>query len=654
MCGISGFVNLDGAPASASLVNAMLDTIRHRGPDHHAHWANGATALGHVRLSIIDPSPRAHQPFLTANGDGVLVYVGEVYNFRSLRRTLEDEGVQFRSTSDTEVVLHALHRWGVERAVPMFDGMFALAYLDRRTNTLWLARDRIGIRPLYICHRGPLLAFASEMKALLAHPAVPRRPDMVSLATQIIYGRLTGNWTPFEDIDVVEPGTIHRVSEGESSVITYFDMLRDIDPGRIIANGSRPFDDDVNQFEDLLARSVEEHLVSDVPLAIMCSGGIDSGLTTAYASRAKPDIVAYVADVEGVEISEYARARSVCEHLGIELRRVPINQELYLRLWPDSVWHNDEPNFFAQNNLTLAVCRAVREDGFKVLITGEGSDELFGGYDWHAAAWHHWRRIGRRRALIPNNRVFRRLGRWTRWLAPPDIGRLMQEPFRNIGHYWPGQQPRGFVAAVDGGQRMLRQIELMKKFSPLDSLADRAMLAMSIEDAYTHLRTALASTEKMAMAVSLEARVPFIENRVIDFGLHLSPSAKYRRGVTKRVVKAAARRRLPRELVHVAKVGFGPNMESWTAAAPLLEGGMVADLFRWGRRERAAILAQIATNRHLLFHLISMELWAHIFLGSESRDALADRLLRLTGVAAPASPRAGDGARRPAATSAGQ
>jgi asparagine synthase (glutamine-hydrolysing) len=182
MCGVAGILRIDGTAVDAGPLEGMLDTIVHRGPDDRGTWTEGSLALGHVRLSVIDPSARAHQPMLTADGQGVLAYNGEVYNFPELRAELEAEGVRFESHGDAAVVLEALHRWGPKRAIPRFDGMFAFAYLDRRDQTLWLARDRFGIKSLSIARRDGLVLFSSEIKALFAHPAVrPIRDDLHGL-----------------------------------------------------------------------------------------------------------------------------------------------------------------------------------------------------------------------------------------------------------------------------------------------------------------------------------------------------------------------------------------------------------------------------------------------------------------------------------------
>lgn len=214
MCGLAGFLRHDGAAADAASVAGMLDRQRHRGPDDRGLWSHGPMALGLDRLSILDLSASGHQPFVMPDGTSALSYNGEVYNWRALRTELEREGVSFRSNTDTEVVLHALDRWGPEIAIPRLNGMFALAWFDVTTETLWLARDRVGIKPLYWAATADALVFASEAKALFAHPSVACRPDVHALVTNLYLDRLSGDWTAFEGVRHLEPGTLMRCSGG--------------------------------------------------------------------------------------------------------------------------------------------------------------------------------------------------------------------------------------------------------------------------------------------------------------------------------------------------------------------------------------------------------------------------------------------------------
>ncbi|MBI1977957.1 MAG: asparagine synthase, partial [Candidatus Omnitrophica bacterium] len=328
--------------------------------------------------------------------------------------------------------------------------------------------------------------------------------------------------------------------------------------------------------------------------------------------------------------SEVDRAEKVCRHLDVELHKIKVDQEKFLRFWPLTVYHNDEPNFFTQNILSMIVSNAVHQDGFKVLLTGEGSDELFGGYDWQIDAYRMWRIRRFQVAILPNIRLFHVLGRLLSKLSPPDLSNLMRHPLQNIQTRWPGQKPTGQFCAVDGGQRSFRQAALFKKLAEVKPLEERAFLTSCFEDLYAHLRISLSSHEKMAMACSVEARVPFLENHLVDFGLHLPFSAKYHKGVAKRVVKAAAVKMLPFDIVHAKKIGFGINDEFWGNTASFLKDGFVSEFFKWGKGERDAIYKHVSSDRLLLFNLMSMELWARIYCNGESPESLGEQLLEVS------------------------
>jgi len=629
MCGIVGYWNRDGRAASEGTMRRMLERIRYRGPDDQGTWAKGSVGLGHCRLSILDLSPRGHQPFVTADGQGVLTYNGEVYNFPELRKELEAEGVTFLSTTDTEVVLYALHRWGPEKAVPRFNGMFALGYYDRRSDTLWLARDRVGIKPLYLARYGQNIAFASEIKALLAHPDIPVRPDVHSLASYITYQRFEGAWTPFEDIEDVCAGSIVKITRKSIEPSVYFDVVRDVDIDRLLEISYRDPQQLTAEFESAFADSVRSHLVSDAPLAAMCSGGIDSSLTTALAKEFQPDVVAYVANLPGVKVSEGAKAQLVGRHLGIRVRQIDVEQDDLLRLWPTAIWHGDQPNCHANDMPYIRVVQACHRDGIKVVITGEGSDELFGGYSWQVKAYELWRKRRLHSRLVPNHPVFHAAGRLHPQFAPLDLPRLARDPFFRREQLDYSQDLLRQACVTDGGRRLLRHEELFRKLSRVEPVEDRAFLARAFEDWYGNLQAILHRNDRISMAASVEARVPFLENRMMDLGMHFSRRMKYHEGKTKWVVKAIGDKKLPSEIVHAKKIHFAVPMATWRHGALLLRGGVSAELFKWGAEETEAILARALKTETVIQNLVAVELWGRMFLRGESAETLGETLLRL-------------------------
>lgn len=625
MCGIAGLLNHQGR-AEIAVVNSMLDRIAHRGPDDRGTWVHGPVGLGHVRLSLLDLSERGHQPTVTSDGQGVIVYNGEVYNFGELRSRLEKTGIGFKSNTDTEVVLNALHLWGPEQAVMQFNGMFAFAYYDLRNRTLWLGRDRLGIKPLFIARTSTSLVFGSEIKALLSHPEVACRPDMHALITQIIYERLDGTWTPFEKIESISPGTLLKISATEET-ITYFDVLRDINPQRILDGQGMDFPIALQRFEQHFNSSVRQHLICDAPLATLCSGGLDSSLVTAVAKDHKPDIVAYVADVAGMQGEEVRRASSVCDHLGVELRRVPVDLATYYRLWPQAICANDQPNYFAQNIAAMAVAEAMRGDGFKAVLAGDGADELFGGYSWYVDVYKMWRRRRLHAAWIRDNALFRLLGRFNPLLAPLNLEALSERPFAHLNQ--PGESgiagPK--ICVIDGAKRHLREAALFRRLESLPLHEERAFLARSYEDIYVHLAEMLRTNDRMAMWHSIEVRVPFIENELIDHGLHLPCRIKYHRGVTKRLINALALKRLPKEIVRLPKIGYHAPSGLWQGMSGFLRGGKLAELLKWRAADQQDIVQMIQKHPRLLYRMLSTEIWARIYLDGASPLQLSESML---------------------------
>ncbi len=627
MCGIAGILETQGE-ADAAIVERMLDRLTHRGPDDRGVWAQQRVALGETRLSILDLSALGHQPMVTPDGKGVLTYNGEVYNFQDLRRDLEKEGVVFKSRCDTEVVLHALHQWGPERAVPRFNGMFALAYHDLRDGSLWLARDRLGIKPLYVARSPAGLVFASEMKALFADIRLACAPDIQNVITFIIDERLDGDSTPFESVEAVVPGTLlHFAGNGSEQQTVYFDILRDVDPQRILENDKIDFREQAQRFETLLDESVQKHLVSDAPVAVLCSGGLDSGLVTALSKRHRTDVVAYMADIVNMNGEELGRARRVADHVGVELRAVPVSEDTYFRLWPRAVYANDQPIYFAQHIAAMAVAEQMHSDGFKVALAGDGADELFGGYDWQVEAFKLWRRRRLRAEALSRGKVIYKLGRFHRWFRPIDLDALARRPFANTSDpVQAGLAMRHTVAL--SARRELRDAALFRKLSPLPRHEDRAFLARAFADMYLHLGESLRSKDRMYMAFSIESRVPFLESTLIDFAMHLPRRVKYDAGRTKLLVHDLAKRRLPKDVTNLPKIGFWVRDSMWRGVDGMLKGGALAELLDWRRDEVASLVEGLGSHRRFLFRLVCFEMWARMFFRGESPDQVTEDLLR--------------------------
>ncbi|MGQ0612641.1 MAG: asparagine synthase (glutamine-hydrolyzing) [Planctomycetaceae bacterium] len=619
MCGLAGIFERGGRRGSVDPLEPMLDAIRHRGPDDRGLWAQGPVALGQVRLAILDLGATAHQPMVTADGANALVYNGEVYNYAALRSELEREGERFSSSGDTEVVLRALARWRPERAVPRFDGMFAFAFWQGREGALWFGRDRLGIKPLYVAERDGALLFASEIKALLAHPAVARRPSPRALTELLVQGRLAGRRTPIEGVEAVEPGALWRVTAARTERRLYFHALERIDPARIVAATREDPERAVDRVAAALAESVTLHLASDVPLATMCSGGIDSSLVTAYARDTRPDLRAYVADVGGAD-SEWAQAERVGRHLGIPVTRVPVDAASYLRLWPVVSWHLDAPMFHASDAALLTVARRVREEGVRVLLTGEGADELFGGYIWQAGTYRLWRAF-----LSPLRRWRLSRVRRRREAAQFALGPLETDFGRREGTL------RFRLLTLLDPDTELLGARFLRLLAPVEPPADRAFLAHCLEDLYRHLQSILQRHDRLGMAASIELRVPFLGSGMIDLGLHAPRRWKLHRGTSKWVLRRAAERRLPRQVVRAPKKGFPMPPAFGRGAESLLRGGLLAELMGWSPATLEELLRLAPHDGAGLRRLASIEIWGRVTLRRDSPEELGARLAATSG-----------------------
>jgi asparagine synthase (glutamine-hydrolysing) len=624
MCGIAGILRRDGGTVNPDLIQPMLTSMAHRGPDDSGVWHAHHIALGHNRLSIIDLSAHARQPMLTDDEQGVLVYNGEVYNYQDLRRTLESEGATFTSSGDAEVVLKALHCWGPERGIPLFNGMFAFAYLDRRSNTLWLGRDRLGIKPLVVAQTGSEIIFASEAKALIQHPAVTARVDMRMLTMRLLDRQRESHKYLFEGIDAIEAGHWWRITDSGIEKRCYAHVLQDLDVERLLEARKTKGHAFIEAFKGHLKKSVKLHLASDVPVAVMVSGGVDSSLIAAYAHEYQPGLQGYVADVCGDE-SEGAQAQWAGACLGMPVQRVAIDKERYLRLWPQAVWHSDGFTYHVSDPALLAVTQKCRADGIKVLLTGEGSDELLGGYDWYAETHRRWKKAFGL-TLFPRRHLKRKRER------------LRVNPFCTLpGRSVPDLQRR-MVVALDANAELLpyRIMDLLKTVEPP---ADRAMLAHSLTDLYDHLSWILHRHDRMGMAASMEMRVPFLENHLFDFAFHLPRHAKLHRGVTKWVVKKAAEEHFPKKLVHAKKKGFPIPGEFTKGTAGLLAGGLLAEQLRWTARTTGEVVNLIEQgDAGLRFHVVGLELWLRIFFARQEPDKLGEKLVALSGAGDPTKP----------------
>ncbi len=620
MCGIAGVFRIDGGPASREDAARMVAAMPHRGPDGRGAWSDGPVALGHVRLAVRDLSPRSAQPLLAPGGEGALVYNGEVYETGAIRAELAREGVACAGTGDAEVVLHALSRWGVERAVRRFDGMFAFAWWDARERALWLVRDRFGIKPLHVARTAERVAFASELRGLRALEGVATRPDRLELARRVMPGLVDEIRPPFEGVENVLPGEAWRCTSAGVERRTWWSFASDLDVGRIVSGARDGPDAWETRTREALEAAVLSHLESDVPVAAFTSGGVDSNLVAAIARDHRPDLVAFTIDTCDPS-SETPAAAAMARHAGFELRPVRFDRAAHLAAWPEAVEAIEHPFTHPSQVASLVLARAARTAGFTVVLTGEGADELFGGYDFLRRTRVHWRE---------SRRPWRRLTRAGRTAARD----LEDVPFRYQSVRHERDTHLRFAAAL-GPVEESRPHALLALLAPVEPVEDRAFLAHSFDALHRHLGWILLRHDRVGMAASLEARVPFLSSRVAEVGLHLPVCAKVRRGVGKWCLKRVAARRLPPALVYAPKKGFDVPEAQHRGTSALLRGGAVPELFRWTRAAEDDLVPRIERDPTLRHQMVSLELWARIFLHGERAADLAGLLSSVAGGGVP-------------------
>jgi len=564
MCGIAGIIQTDGSSAPRALLQAMTDAIAHRGPDGEAHWFEGPVGFGFRRLAIIDLSPLGMQPMVSVEHRFVLVYNGEIYNYRELRAELEALGVWFRSSSDSEVLLNALAQWGT-KALDRLNGMFAFALWDRKERTLLLARDRYGVKPLYFAHANGRFAFGSEQKAILADPVFERRLDKRALLEYFTFQNLFTDRTLLEGVTLLPAGHYATLDLGKAEpkleIKQYWDYRFREPTGRVDPAEYR------EELDRLFQQAVTRQLVADVELGSYLSGGMDSGSITAIAATHFPNLKSFtcgfdLSSASGIELgfdervkAEAMSARFRTEHYEMVLKAGDMERSL-----PRLAHHLEEPrvgqsypNFYAAQLASRFV---------KVVLSGAGGDELFGGYPWRYY-----------RAAVNDDfehYIDQYYGYWQRLLDNTHLKRVFAPIAADIDDVWTRDI---FRDVFDTHANELR--------TPEDYINHSLYF-----EAKTFLHGLFVVEDKLSMAHSLETRVPFMDNDLVDFAMRCPVSLKLNRlqevirvnenqpgdkqgdyfrktSDGKQILRDMMARHIPEDIVKAEKQGFSSPDASW-------------------------------------------------------------------------------------------
>lgn len=550
MCGVAGIFRFDHRPVTAATIDTMTRTLDHRGPDARGRWCGPGVALGHTRLSIIDPAG-SDQPMTSPDGEVRLVFNGEILNYRTLRAELPGP---FRTAGDTEVLLRILEADGPD-GLPRLRGQFAVALYDGRADQLLLARDPAGILPLYYAVDGERLVFASEIKALLT--VLGRRPavDRQSLHEYLGQRSVHAPHTLFEGISKLPPGHWLRADRSGRTEIRPFWRLPE-------AGDLLPLrgDQAVDRVQDTLRAAVAESMVADVPVGAYLSGGLDSSLIVALAREARPGTAplhTYSAGFAGSPADERPWARQVSDHLGTVHREVLVLPEDLVATWAPLTWHRDAPLSEPADIARYRLAQAAAEE-VKVVLSGEGSDELFGGYPKHRSA-----RAAAAAALLPSA-LRRPLLYAAERRLPPGLGRL-RIALRAVAEDTSADRLRTWFAPFSSRERVALLGVPSRGPSPwYDEARGDPIRRMLHADFRGWLPdNLLESGDRMTMAASVEMRPPFLDRRLVDLAFRLPSSVKVRGGTTKWVVREVAGRYLPRAVIDRRKVGFSVPLDRW-------------------------------------------------------------------------------------------
>jgi asparagine synthase (glutamine-hydrolysing) len=645
MCGLAGFLdvrNRHNAQDMQDRVARMAGTLAHRGPDDQGTWVDPAAgiALGSRRLAIIDVSPDGHQPMRSASGRYVIAYNGETYNAQDIARTLESakRAPVWRGHSDTEVLLAAIEAWGLEQALERFNGMFAFALWDGRDRQLHLVRDRLGIKPLYVCSARDTVIFGSELRALRAHPDFQASLDREWLDRYLRGTRTRTTRTIYEGVRSVQPGThLTFQADHEPKEQVYWSVVELAERGH-----REPFVGDdaqaVDALHSLLRESVRMQLVSDVPLGVLLSGGIDSATVLALAQAESDRTVrSFSIGFPEAGLDEAPHARAIASHLGSDHTELYVRPEDVIELIPSLPQLSDLPisdpsyvsNYFAYR---LAKAHVT------VALTGDGGDEVFGGYHRHRWLPRVWRAVGwtpvglRARGARALNAITP--ATWDRMfgaIEPVLPGRLRERTpgakIQRLARWMACETPEEMYGVLasrwDDASELVVDHDRSSSIEPfrLQQLDGDFELVerMLAHELVTYLPDGqLTKVDRASMAVSVEARVPILDHRVVEFALRLPPALKVRGETGKYILRKVLHQHVPPELFQRPKMGFQLPLSRWLRG-PLRE--WVEDLLQEDRLRRQGVLNPASIQASWAEHLSeqrdrSDHLWTVLMLQS--------------------------------------
>lgn len=629
MCGICGKLNFErNAGVAPALIRGMMDAIRHRGPDDEGLYLGSQVGLGHRRLSIIDLSS-GHQPISNEDGSIWIVFNGEIYNYQELRSFLLNKGHIFKTQTDTEVIVHLYEELGPS-CLDKLRGMFAFAIWDKNAKTLFLARDRVGIKPLYYYLDDNFLVFASEIKAILMDPAVHREiaPEIIDRFLTFLY--VPGDQTMLKGVCKLAPGHYLLIKDGRPEIRQYWDL------GFSKPSPAPSLNDASNQLDNLLVEAIELHMIADVPVGVLLSGGVDSTAVLSYAAeRTRKEINTFTVGFSEPGVAdERPYAKLAAQKFGTQHHDMTVTAADFASCMPQYIWHMEEPVCEPPAIAMYCVSKLAR-NYVKVLLSGEGGDEAFAGYsNYRNLLWLE--RV--KDTLSPmNGAASRGLSLANSWLHSPRLAKYVPLMDARFPEYYYSRTSNPYRYTGNGLGRLYssdfaQSIDREHTLEPLRRLQENVQ-GLNTLDAMLYIDTKtwlpddlLIKADKMTMANSLELRVPLLDHKILEFAAALPSSFKVHGFTTKYLAKKTLERRVPRRILDRRKAGFPVPYESWLRKE--LSGWAHEILFDRKTTNRGyftagavrELLARDETSGGYskeIFSLITLEMWHRTFLECE-------------------------------------
>jgi len=630
MCGLCGVLNFDGqAPVDREGLAAMTATLQNRGPDDLGYYLSGPVGLGHRRLSIIDLET-GHQPLGNEDGSVWIVYNGELYNYPEIRANLEKAGHRFATSSDTEVIVHAYEEYGAD-CLKAMNGMFAFAIWDNNRHRLLLARDRLGIKPLYYARLPHCLLFGSELKALLAHPDFERRLDLAALNLYLSLEYVPSPHSIFKGVNKLPPGHFLLVEGSDVRLERYWDLRLDKSEPR----STRTLAECTAEVRQLLYDAVEMELIADVPVGVLLSGGIDSSAVAAMMTRASSrPVPSFSVAFDDPSFDESAHARLVARHLGTEHHEFRLSADAALQTLPEIVASLDEPLGDSSIIPTYCLSRFTKEH-VKVALGGDGGDELFGGYStlqahrladyyqWLAPAWlrglvEPW--VLEKLPVSFDNLSFDfKMRRFLRDYSLPPVVRH----HRWLGSFTPEEKVRLLGPMM--GENHGGVVDLVESHAHEAHTGDPLNQVLYCDLKLYLEGDILVKVDRASMANSLEVRVPLLNRLLVEYAAHLPHNFKLHGFTTKFLLREALKGILPESILTRGKKGFNAPVAKWFAG-PLKS--LLEDLLSAGHLKRQGLFqpdyvatlirehqARHRDHRKLLWTLVAFQMWYENWMG---------------------------------------